>query len=70
MLFFVANDLRVQVEAYSGLDFASQVHPMLYTPNLDRLAAKSMVLKRAYAQQVLCLPSPTSLLKGERPDTT
>ena len=70
MLFLVADDLRVQLGAYNGHDFTSPIHPKTYTPNLDKLAAKSMVLKRAYVQQALCSPSRTSLLTGRRPDTT
>ena len=70
VLFLVADDLRVQLGSYDGPYFASSIHPQMYTPNLDKLAAKSMVLKRAYAQQALCSPSRTSLLTGRRPDTT
>ena len=70
VLFLVADDLRVQLGAYNGPDFASPVHPKMYTPNLDKLASKSMALKRAYVQQALCSPSRTSLLTGRRPDTT
>ena len=70
VLFLVADDLRVQLGAYDGPNFASPIHPKMYTPNLDKLAAKSMVLKRAYVQQALCSPSRTSLLTGRRPDTT
>ena len=64
VLFLVADDLRVQLGAYNGPDFASPLHPKMYTPNLDKLAAKSMVLKRAYVQQALCSPSRSSLLTG------
>ena len=64
VLFLVADDLRVQLGTYNGPDFASPVHPKIYTPNLDKLAAKSMVSKRAYVQHALCSPSRTSLLMG------
>ena len=70
VLFLVADDLRVQLGSYEGSYFASSVHPNMYTPNLDKLATKSMVLKRAYVQQAVCAPSRTSLLTGRRPDTT
>ena len=70
VLFLVADDMRVQLGAYEGKYFSSSVHPPMYTPNLDKLASKSLLLKRAYVQQALCSPSRTSLLTGRRPDTT
>jgi len=42
----------------------------MHTPNLDRLATHSLLLRRAYVQQAVCSPSRTSLLTGRRPDTT
>ena len=68
--FLVADDLRVQLGSYYGKYFSSSVHPPMHTPNLDKLASKSFLLKRAYVQQSVCSPSRTSLLTGRRPDTT
>lgn len=70
ILFLVADDMRPEIGAYSGRDFPSPVHPEMHTPNLDRLAAKSLLLKQAYVQQALCGPSRSSLLTSRRPDTT
>lgn len=70
VLFLVADDMRPQLGSYYGKDFPSPVHPPMHTPNLDKLAAKSLLLKRAYCQQAICSPSRTSLLTGRRPDTT
>ena len=72
VLFFASDDMRPEINffAASGRDFPSPVHPKMHTPNLDALAAKSLVLKRAYVQQAVCSPSRTSLLTGRRPDTT
>ena len=70
VLFLVADDMRVQLGSYEGKYFSSSVHPPMYTPNLDKLSSKSLLLKRAYVQQALCSPSRTSLLTGRRPDTT
>ena len=70
VLFLVADDMRPQLGAYYGKDFPSSVHPAMHTPNLDKLAARSLLLKRAHCQQSLCSPSRTSLLTGRRPDTT
>jgi hypothetical protein len=58
------------LSSYNGRDFPSSIHPPMFTPNLDALAAKSLLLKRAYVQQALCSPSRTSVLTGRRPDTT
>ena len=70
VLFLVADDMRVQLGSYDGKYFSSSVHPPMYTPNLDKLASKGLLLKRAYVQQAVCSPSRTSLLTGRRPDTT
>ena len=70
VLFLVSDDMRPQLGSYYGKDFPSPVHPPMHTPNLDKLAAKSLLLRRAYCQQATCSPSRTSLLTGRRPDTT
>ena len=70
VLFLVADDMRPELGAYYGKDFPSPIHPTMHSPNLDKLASKSLLLKRAYCQQAVCSPSRTSLLTGRRPDTT
>lgn len=70
VLFFAVDDMRPQLGCFAGNDFPSPVHPKMITPNIDKLAAKSLLLKRAYVQQAVCSPSRTSLLTGRRPDTT
>ena len=70
VLFLVADDMRPELGCYDGEDATSPVHPKMYTPNLDKLASKSLLLKRAYVQVALCSPSRTSFLTGRRPDTT
>ncbi len=39
------------------------------TPNLDRLAARSVIFDRAYCNQAVCAPSRNSLMLGVRPST-
>ena len=70
VLFLVSDDMRPQIGAYMGKDFPDPVFVKPYTPNLDSLASKSLLLKRAHVQQAVCSPSRTSLLTGRRPDTT
>ena len=70
VLFLVADDMRPQLGAYYGPDFPAPVYPKMQTPNLDKLAGHSLLLRRGYCQQAICSPSRTSLLTGRRPDTT
>lgn len=70
VLFLMADDMRPQLGAYYGSNFPSSVHPPMHTPNLDALASRSLLLRRAYVQQAVCSPSRASLLTGRRPDTT
>lgn len=70
VLFLIADDMRPQIGAYHGKYFPSTVHPPIHTPNLDALASRSLLLRRAYVQQAVCSPSRASVLTGRRPDTT
>ena len=60
VLFIMADDLRPDLATYGA--------PVL-TPNLDRLARRSVQFDRAYCQQAVCNPSRSSMLTGLRPDT-
>jgi len=70
ILFLMADDMRPNLGAYEDINKDIFNQPKMYTPNLDALAAKSMVFEKAYVQQSLCSPSRTSALTGRRPDTT
>ncbi|XP_053394531.1 iduronate 2-sulfatase-like [Mercenaria mercenaria] len=70
VLFLMVDDLRPQIEPYSGEHFPSSVSPPMITSNLTALASKSLLLQRAYVQQAVCTPSRASLLTGRRPETT
>ena len=71
ILFIVSDDLRPEINVFLQPDFPSPLHrTKIHSPNLDALAAKSALFKKAYVQQSLCSPSRTSFLTSRRPDTT
>ena len=57
VLFFAIDDLRTELGTYN--------HPEVKSPNIDKLADRSMVFERAYCQVAVCSPSRTALLTGE-----
>ena len=60
VLFIMADDFRPELASYGSVAI---------TPNLDRLAKRSLQFDRAYCQQAVCNPSRSSMLTGRRPDT-
>lgn len=61
VLFVIADDLNCAVGPYGD--------QTAITPNLNRLAKRSLVFERAYCQQAVCNPSRSSFLTGLSPDT-
>ena len=59
------NILFIMADQWHHLDFGYRNHPVVKTPNLDRLQAESIDFAHAYAQNAFCLPSRASIFTGQ-----
>jgi arylsulfatase A-like enzyme len=63
VLFIAIDDLNDWVGCLGG-------HPDVKTPNIDRLAARGVLFRRAYCAAPVCNPSRAALMTGFRPSTS
>lgn len=62
VLFIVADDLTKTLSCYD--------HPVVKTPNVDKLADMGIRFDNAYCNYSVCNPSRSSFLTGMKPETT
>lgn len=61
------NILLIYVDDLGYGDLGSYGHPVIQTPNLDKLASEGLRLTNYYAPSALCSPSRAALLTGRTP---
>ena len=62
VLFIVVDDLTTTLSCYA--------HPVVKTPNIDKLANIGIKFNNAYCNFAVCNPSRSSFLSGLKPETT
>ena len=60
IVFIISDD-------HGWTDYGFMGHPQVQTPNLDKLAARSVVFPRGYVPASLCCPSLASIVTGKYP---
>jgi choline-sulfatase len=58
------NILFICSDEHTGTYMGCQGHPLLRTPNMDRLAARGTLFRNAYSNAPVCVPGRTALMTG------
>ncbi|MEL6297185.1 MAG: choline-sulfatase [Pseudomonadota bacterium] len=64
------NILILMCDQLNGTLFPDGPAPWLHTPNLDRLAARSVRFRHCYTASPLCAPGRASFMSGQLPSVT
>ena len=59
------NILLITDDQHNAHNLGCYGDPLVKTPNLDRLAARGVLFKRAYSQSLICGPSRVSIITGQ-----
>lgn len=59
------NIVLILSDDHRWTDYGFMGHPVIETPHLDKLAARSAIFKRGYVPTALCRPSLMSILTGK-----
>jgi arylsulfatase A-like enzyme len=59
------NIVLIVADDWAHMDLGSAGHPLLKTPNLDRLASEGVRFTRAFTPNPICTPSRAALLTGQ-----
>ncbi|MEO2021040.1 MAG: sulfatase-like hydrolase/transferase, partial [Pirellulaceae bacterium] len=64
VLFLAVDDMKDWVNCLGGYEGTVQ------TPNIDQLAERGMLFRKAYCVSPVCAPSRAAIMTGKRPSTT
>jgi arylsulfatase len=63
------NLLFIFTDEQAAKTMGSYGNPQIETPNMDRLAAESVLFENAYVTQPVCTPSRSTIMTGLYPHT-
>ena len=62
--------MRPNLGCYQNLTYPEPFYTPMHTPNIDALAAESMLFSNAFVSKPFCGPSRACILTGRRPHST